>query len=79
MRIRRNGTIQLWLSADDTYNWAHRPGASWPCSELSGHRMYAEFDRGDLIDLTVDGRSRDIPVDEFSAIIEDYLGSANPE
>jgi hypothetical protein len=30
--------IQLWLSADDTYGWAHRPGERWPCFTLAHHR-----------------------------------------
>ena len=75
MRIEKSeqGT-QLWLSANDTYNWAHKSGASWPCSVLSGHRLRAQFDKdNDLIDVTIDGGSKDCPADEFNAITSDFL------
>ncbi len=75
MRIKKSdqGT-QLWLSANDTYNWAHKPGASWPCSALSGHRLYAEFDKdNDLIDMAIDGRCKDCPVNELNAIVADFI------
>lgn len=81
MRIQRNdfqstgtGYVKLWLSASDTYEWAHRPGASWPCSTLSGKRLFAEFDsRGDLVDMAINGRSTDCDANEFNAITSDYL------
>ena len=75
MRIKKSkqGT-QLWLSANDTYNWAYRPNAKWPCSVLSGHSLYAEFNKdGDVIALTIDGRCTDCPADEFNAITADFL------
>lgn len=75
MRIKRtNCGVQLWLSANDTYNWAHKSGASWPCSVLSDHRLYAEFDEtGDLIDMAIDGKIKGCPADEFNAITSDFL------
>jgi hypothetical protein len=75
MRIKKSdqGT-QLWLSAIDTYDWANRIGNAWPCSELSGHRLYAEFDKdGDLVDCTIDGRSKDCSANEFNAITSDFM------
>ena len=75
MRIKKSKQgIQLWLSANDTYNWAHKSGASWPCSVLSGHRLYAEFINFDLVDMTIDGKRKDCPADEFNAITSDFLG-----
>jgi len=72
MRIKNN---KIWLSARDTYNWAHRPGNSWPCSQLAGHRVFAEFaDNGDLIDYTIDGRYKDVDANEFNAIMGDFRG-----
>ena len=69
MRIKDN---KIWLSARDTYNWAHRPGANWPCSQLAGHRVFAEFaDNGDLIDYAIDGRIKDVDTNEFNAIMGD--------
>jgi hypothetical protein len=72
---------KLWLSANDTYAWAHKPGAAWPCSQLSGRRLFAEFDRrGDLVDMSIDGGrgEQDCDSNEFNAIVTDYLGDANP-
>jgi hypothetical protein len=74
MRVRINGSnAKLWLSADDTYRWAHKAGAAWPCSVLSGHRLFAEFDGDDLIDMAIDGKRADCPADEFNAITSDYM------
>ena len=44
---------KVWLSASDTYRFAAGAYGTgrWPCSELSGHRVFIEFDsRGDLVD-----------------------------
>ncbi len=80
MRTQRHGnTVKVWLSANDTYGWANRPSESWPCSYLSNKRLFAEFQNGDLIDISVNGKDSDVPSDELNAIIEDFLGSANPE
>ena len=75
MRIKRTDFgIQLWLSATDTYNWAHRPNNKWPCSVLSGHRLYVQFDEShNLIDVTIDGKSKDCPANEFNAITLDFM------
>lgn len=76
MRIADFGDeTRIWLSANDTWEWAHRPGYAWPCSTLSGHRLFAAFDsRGDLIEIAVDGRD-DADVDgvELSAITSDFI------
>ena len=73
-----NGATQLWLSARDTYDWAHRPRASWPCSTLSDKALYVEFEpNGDLVDIRVNGRylggNEDIDGHELSAITSDFL------
>lgn len=75
MRIKRTGnTIKLWLSANDTYNWAHKTETCWPCSFLAGKRLFAEFVDGDLIDIAVNGcHTRDVPSDEFNAITSDFM------
>lgn len=75
MRVKETpSSLKLWLSAHDTYNWAHRAGASWPCSELSGHRVFAEFDaNGDLVDMAIDGRTLDCDANEFNACTSDFL------
>ncbi len=71
--------VKLWSSANDTYNWAHRTGASWPGSQLSGKRLFAEFQKGDLVDLMVNGRSADISSDEFNAATSDFLENRLPK
>jgi len=77
MRIKRTGkNVKLWLSANDTYNWAHKAGVCWPCSFLAGKRLFAEFEDGDLIYYAVNGRiARDMQADEFNAITSDYITS----
>ena len=75
--ITASGYTKLWLSPDDTYNWAHDASARcWPCSFLAGKPLFAEFDQnGDLIDMAIDyGRGdQDCPSDEFNAITSDFL------
>jgi hypothetical protein len=77
MRTQRNpNSVKVWLSASDTYNWAHRPNASWPYSTLSNHRVFAEFEaNGDLVDFALDGKADDNQVDghEFRAMIADLV------
>lgn len=72
---KRGNVIKLWLSAEDTYAWAHRPGDIWPCSSLAGKTLFAEFEDGDLVDYAVDGIHGEdwVPVDEFNAITSDFI------
>ena len=67
--------INLNLSANDTYNWAHRSGSSWPGSTLSDHRVLAIFDTNGLVDLAIDGKDAPDWIDgnELSAICADHL------
>ena len=55
-----DSTVTLWASARDTYEWASRPGASWPCSALAGKRFAATFDRNGLADFTLNGRHPEV-------------------
>ena len=73
--MKYDNTVKVWLSANDTYNWANRASAGWPCSTLSDKRVFAEFDNGDLVDLSIDGSSNaDCDVDELNAIMADLAG-----
>lgn len=72
-------SVKLWLSAHDTYQWAHKAGASWPCSQLSDKRLFAEFDRNGLCDLAVNGRSADVDGNELSACCADHLARKLPK
>lgn len=77
MKLEINETgFTVWLSRRDTYDWSE----SWPCSELSDNRMVAEFDAGGLVGLTVNGGyGCDVPGDELTAIVSDYVYSRLPE
>lgn len=63
----------LWLSAKETYDWAHKPGASWPCSQCAGERIFVQVDSNGLCDFTQDGVSADIDGAELEAIVADHL------
>jgi hypothetical protein len=80
MRTQINASsVKLWLSSSDTYAWAHRTGAAWPCSQLAGRRVFAEFDSNGLCDLAIDGKSdEDCDANEFNAITSDHLASKLP-
>ena len=72
--------VAIWVSANETYNWAHRPGASWPCSTLSNKRFFAEFDDNGLCELTVNGREdHNVDAHEFNALCADMLAPKLPE
>ncbi|MFH2076400.1 MAG: hypothetical protein ABIJ57_13825 [Pseudomonadota bacterium] len=75
MRVQSSewGT-KIKASENDTYDWAHRSGCSWPCSELSGKRVFVELDsKGDLVDLVINGKMGDVAAHELNAFIEDAL------
>ena len=65
--------VKLWLSARDTYNWATKPGASWPCSQLRGLRLFVDYDRNGLCDIAINGKSGDCDANELNAIVADFL------
>jgi hypothetical protein len=71
--------VKLWLSANETWQWANSEGERWPCSQLAGSRLFAEFDRNGLCDLAIDGKSGDCDANEFSAIASDFLRGKLPE
>lgn len=72
-------SVTLWLSAADTSEWARRPGSAWPCSQLAGTRIFAQFDRNGLVDFLIDGRAGDCDVNEFNAITSDLLAAKIPD
>jgi len=72
MRIQEHwGNTTIYLSERDTFDWAHKDGAAWPCSECSGHKLRIELERGDLIGFAIDGKDGDMNAAELSAIIND--------
>ena len=78
MRLKDNGnSFTIWLSARDTYEWARKPGAAWPCATLANKRVCASFDTNGIYDLTINGLypTEDggwIDGNEFSALIADH-------
>lgn len=77
MKLKDHGDgFCIWINARESYEWAHRTGAAWPCSTLSGHRVFAAFDRNGLVDLTVDGKDSSDRWDghEFNALVADMAG-----
>ncbi len=80
MRLQDNGdSIALWVSANDTYDWAHKVNASWPCSALSGHRFFMAGDSNGLLEFTIDGKDGDVDAHEFNACVSDMLDGKIPE
>ena len=77
MNIKKGPYItKIWASPQDTDDWAHRAGNSWPCSTLSAKRVFVELDsKGDLVDLVINsGRgSQEVDGHELNAFIEDAL------
>jgi len=76
MRIsKRDNGYSIWLSARDTHAWANKPGAVWPCSTLSGHRLVVMVDRNGICEAFRGGREvRDrTDVHEIEAIVADHL------
>jgi hypothetical protein len=75
-RILNDGAC-VWLSAQDTEDWATRPGHYWPCSTLRGRRVFAEFHGTDLVDLQLDGGrgDQDCDANEFNACVSDFLAA----
>lgn len=77
MRIVDNGIAErkptgyvMWLSARDTYNWANKPDASWPCSTLADEAIRVEVDSNGLCDGKFPD---DCDGNELDAIVADYL------
>lgn len=72
--INNGSFYTIKLSARDTYEWANKPGASWPGSSLAGRAVWAQFDRknGDLVDTNA---GEDIDGNEFNAIFDDFRDS----
>ena len=76
--------VTLKLSRQDTMMWATRPGKSWPCSTLAGHRFVACFDTNGLWEFTLDGKdngkeNESIDGHELSACCCDWLKNRLPK
>jgi len=71
MRVQvSESCVVLHATGAETYDWANRPGAAWPCSTLSGRKLFAAFDSNGLFDTDGD---EDIDGHEFSACCADLL------
>lgn len=64
----------LYLSSNDTYNWANKQGGKWPGSYLAGERIAVYVDACGMYYLTINGKDgRDVPSLELTAIVADLL------
>lgn len=78
LRIDETGFV-LHLSAADTSRWADRPGRSWPCSTMKGHRFVLVYDRNGLCDGSQNGRDLgDIDGHELDSIVADHVAARLP-
>jgi len=69
--------LAVSVSADDTEDWATRPGAAWPCSTLRGRRFSVRLDgSGDLVDFAIQGESEP-DSRELLACLADLLKQAS--
>lgn len=60
----------MWLSARDTYDWARKPEAVWPCSTLCDRAVCVQVDDNGLYELH---GADDIDGGELDAIVSDHL------
>ncbi len=70
--------FSVTATARQLWEWAHRPGSWWPCSDLAQlpRGIGAGFDSGgNLVELWRTG-SRDVAGHEFNAWVSDVLESA---
>ena len=65
----------MWLSATDTYNWAHCPGHYWPGSQTSDNRLLIVVDSNGLCDGSMNGKDfpDDLSGNELEALVADHL------
>ena len=73
MQLHDNGAFySACLDDSDTYRWANRPGALWPCSTLAGSSLFVQIDKGtgDLVDTDA---GEDVDGHELSALIDDLV------
>lgn len=77
MKIQKteNGT-KIFLSKNDTWKWAMKPGCLWPNSTLSDRRIYVELaSNEDIVDIRINGRypSKNIDHHELKSLLKDIL------
>lgn len=76
MKIKKEGNIKrVWISSSETWRWANRINAKWPCSTLADKRIYMELDKHDnIVDIKINGRySSKIDGHELRSCINDLL------
>jgi len=81
MKIKNlpDGSLVVWLSARDTYDWAHRAGGNWPCSTTSGHRLVVGIaSNGDIQDFAIDGKDGNVDSHELDCLLRDFGVRAVP-
>lgn len=71
--LMRPSGYTLWLTSQDTCAWAHKPGAVWPASKLSGLRLQVFVDETGLVSYTTDEPCICVPDHELAACVADHL------
>jgi len=74
LKIKKIGnTTKVWLSSSDTWRWANRTNAKWPCSTLADKRVYVELDKNkDIVEIKVNGRpKREVDGHELRCCLND--------
>lgn len=73
------GDVFIVAGGNETYNWAHKAGAAWPCSDLSGHAVeVAIAANGDLIDMEGGGGVTSAELDAFTSDLISFIVDAHP-
>lgn len=71
--------ITLEATGEQVYRWSRKPGAHWPCSDLSEvESISASFDETGLYDLSVTPEDAYYTADEFNAWSSDVLADVLP-
>lgn len=77
-RVREMGCEwDISATRDQLYEWAHRPGAAWPCATMR-RGIWARFTnrQGALGDLVDTNAGENVDGNEFSAWAEDVFNMA---
>lgn len=77
MKIKKTkNTTQVWISSNETFKWARRPNAQWPCSTLADRRIFVELaSNGDLVDIKINGKNPKNNIDshELNSLLNNLI------
>lgn len=71
--------VRIPRSVTEAFAAGRLTRGSWPCSELRGRAVTAEFaPNGDLVDLLIDGRPDNVSSAEFDSLMYAVFGVSHP-